>query len=26
LFEELVAIQTGAKPDPYGWVVNIGKE
>jgi branched-chain amino acid aminotransferase len=25
LFEELVAIQTGAKPDPYGWVVNIGK-
>ncbi len=25
LFEELVAIQTGVKPDPYGWVVNIGK-
>lgn len=26
LFEELVAMQTGVKPDPYGWVVNIGKE
>jgi branched-chain amino acid aminotransferase len=25
LFDELVAMQTGRKPDPYGWVVNIGK-
>jgi branched-chain amino acid aminotransferase len=25
LFDELTAIQTAAKPDPYGWVVNIGK-
>ncbi len=26
LFEEITGMQTGAKPDPYGWVVNIGKE
>jgi len=25
LFEELTGMQTGARPDPYGWVVNIGK-
>lgn len=25
LFDELTAMQTGHKPDPYGWVVNIGK-
>jgi branched-chain amino acid aminotransferase len=26
LFEEITGMQTGIKPDPYGWVVNIGKE
>lgn len=26
LFNELTGIQTGIKPDPYGWVKNIGKE
>jgi branched-chain amino acid aminotransferase len=26
LFHEITAMQTGAKRDPYGWVVNIGKE
>ncbi|MEW6140051.1 MAG: branched-chain amino acid aminotransferase [Thermodesulfobacteriota bacterium] len=26
LFEEITAMQQGAKPDPYGWVVNIGRE
>ncbi|MBI5569267.1 MAG: branched-chain amino acid aminotransferase [Desulfomonile tiedjei] len=25
LFEEITGMQTGAKPDPYGWVVNIGR-
>jgi branched-chain amino acid aminotransferase len=25
LFEEITGMQTGHKPDPYGWVVNIGK-
>jgi branched-chain amino acid aminotransferase len=25
LFEEITRMQTGIKPDPYGWVVNIGK-
>jgi branched-chain amino acid aminotransferase len=25
LFEEITGMQTGAKPDPYGWVVNVGK-
>jgi len=25
LFEEITGMQTGIKPDPYGWVVNIGK-
>ncbi|MCA1960332.1 MAG: branched-chain amino acid aminotransferase [Desulfomonile sp.] len=25
LFERLTAMQTGREPDPYGWVVNIGK-
>ncbi len=24
LFDEITAMQTGKKPDPYGWVVNIG--
>lgn len=24
LFDELTGMQTGLKPDPYGWVVNIG--
>ena len=24
LFEEITGMQTGEKPDPYGWVVNIG--
>ncbi|MFH1113617.1 MAG: branched-chain amino acid aminotransferase [Pseudomonadota bacterium] len=26
LFDEITGMQTGAKPDPFGWVVNIGKE
>ncbi len=26
LFDEITGMQTGATPDPYGWVVNIGKE
>lgn len=26
LFDEITDMQTGIKPDPYGWVVNIGKE
>lgn len=26
LFDTITAMQTGARPDPYGWVVNIGKE
>ena len=26
LFHEITAMQTGAKSDPYGWVVNIGTE
>jgi branched-chain amino acid aminotransferase len=25
LFDDLTAMQTGHKPDPYGWIVNIGK-
>jgi branched-chain amino acid aminotransferase len=25
LFDELTGMQTGRKPDPYGWVVNIGR-
>jgi branched-chain amino acid aminotransferase len=25
LFDEITGMQTGIKPDPYGWVVNIGK-
>jgi branched-chain amino acid aminotransferase len=25
LFDEITGMQTGLKPDPYGWVVNIGK-
>ncbi|MBI4964706.1 MAG: branched-chain amino acid aminotransferase [Desulfomonile tiedjei] len=25
LFEEITGMQTGTKPDPYRWVVNIGK-
>jgi len=25
LFDRLTAMQTGREPDPYGWVVNIGK-
>jgi len=25
LFDQLTGMQTGEKPDPYGWVVNIGK-
>ncbi|MBI5249065.1 MAG: branched-chain amino acid aminotransferase [Desulfomonile tiedjei] len=25
LFDDLTAIQTGHKPDPYGWMVNVGK-
>ncbi len=25
LFDELTGMQTAARPDPYGWVVNIGK-
>jgi branched-chain amino acid aminotransferase len=25
LFEDLTGMQTGLKPDPYGWVVNIGR-
>ncbi len=25
LFEEITGMQTADKPDPYGWVVNIGK-
>lgn len=25
LFDDITAIQTGHKPDPYGWVVNVGK-
>jgi len=26
LFDEITAMQTGTKADPYGWVVHIGKE
>lgn len=26
LFDEISGMQTGARPDQYGWVVNIGKE
>ncbi len=26
LFEEMTGMQTGVKPDPYGWVINIGKK
>jgi branched-chain amino acid aminotransferase len=26
LFDEITKMQTGAKPDPYGWVVNVGTE
>ena len=26
LFEEITGMQTGLKPDPYGWVINIGKK
>ncbi len=25
LFDDLTAMQTGHKPDPYGWIVNIGR-
>jgi len=25
LFDEITGMQTGIKPDPYGWVVNIGR-
>lgn len=25
LFDEITGMQTGLKPDPYGWIVNIGK-
>ena len=25
LFEQITGMQTGLKPDPYGWVKNIGK-
>lgn len=25
LFDRLTAMQTGREPDPYGWVINIGK-
>jgi branched-chain amino acid aminotransferase len=25
LFEDITGMQTGAKPDPFGWVVNIGR-
>ena len=25
LFDEITGMQTGRRPDPYGWVVNIGK-
>ncbi len=25
LFDEITGMQTGLRPDPYGWVVNIGK-
>lgn len=25
LFEEITGMQTGTKPDPYGWVVNVGR-
>jgi branched-chain amino acid aminotransferase len=26
LFDEMTGMQTGLKPDPYGWVINIGKK
>ena len=26
LFAEIAEMQTGVRPDPHGWVVNIGKE
>jgi branched-chain amino acid aminotransferase len=25
LFQEITEMQTGVRPDPYGWIVNIGK-
>ena len=26
LFDTITGMQTGTEPDPYGWVVNIGKQ